>query len=358
MSSWSNLPEGLVKLVASRCDGPRSDVIRALRGVCKPWSAEITAGITKATTIEWADAPVWQVLQKTPKLRSLTVVGSQGETLLAEIRIVKKLVPELKSFVFKNCDLTNNRMPLSLCLGEHTQELTLDYCDFDDCSFEDIENFRHLTYLKFVPKNIDVDDEDEQEMKRFIWKTIFTELPSLQSLCIMYYYTETDNSIQSNLPNLTSLIINYSYINCPGVLRGLFRLEHLDLKGIRSEASIDFELLLPKSITSLNIYDSELSEYPNNYKGVAERLKSLTSLHIGRDWRVTDEELAAFGSMPSLTRLSVADCDNVTDNGLMNLARSASLTWLEIKRMRGCHTGGVDALRAAAPSIEIVFEAM
>ena len=171
MSNWSKLPEGVVALVASHFDGTRSDVIRALRGVCKPWSAEVTAGITKATTIEWASAPVWQVLQKTPKLRSLTVKGSQGETLLAEIRIVKKLVPELKSFVFEGCDLTNNRMPLSLCLGEHTQELTLDSCYFDDCSFEDIENFTHLTYLKFVPNE---DYDDEVILNQSLWKSIFT----------------------------------------------------------------------------------------------------------------------------------------------------------------------------------------
>ncbi len=269
-------------------------------------------------------------MQKTPKLRSLTVKGSEGQTLLAEIRIVKKLVPELKSFVFEDYDLTNNRMPLSLCLGEHTQELTLDSCYFDDCSFEDIKNFKHLTYIKFVP-NDDLEDEDEDEMKRFIWKTIFTGLPSLRSLCINHYYADNDD-IHCNLPNLTSLRLNYSHLYRPDFLRGLFRLEHLDVKGTEFVPSgTDFALSIPKSITSLNMYKTELTEVSINYEGVTERLASLTSLHIGLDEEVTDEELVAFGSMPSLTRLSVADGDNVTDDGLKSPARS-KLSWLEIKR--------------------------
>ena len=354
MSNWKNVPEGVLTVIALRFDGPRPDVIRALRAVCKPWNAEITAGITRATMLEGAEAPVWQVLQKTPKLQCLTVVGSKGEaskTLLAEIRIVKKLVPELNSFVFSDCELSNCSMPLSACLGKNTRELTIDYCDLNYDSIEDMDDFQHLIYLKLIHR----DEYDNNDLNHGISNAIFTLLPSLQTLSIQYFPPAI--VISSNLPNLTSLSINNSIIESPEFLRGLLRLEHIDLNETEFlHDDAEFVREIPESITSLSIYKSELDESTINYEGIAERLASLTSLRIGRDDDVTDEELAAFGSMPSLTRLSVADCDNVTNYGLMSLARSANMSLLEIKRCEYVTQEGVDALRAAVPGLDIVFE--
>ncbi len=79
MFDWRNLPEGVVTLVVSTFDGPRSDVLRVLRGVCKPWCADIT--VTKATVHAGAEATIGRVLQNMPNLQSLTVVKNTSETL-------------------------------------------------------------------------------------------------------------------------------------------------------------------------------------------------------------------------------------------------------------------------------------
>ena len=354
--NWSNLPEGVVTLVASKLDGPRKDVIRALRGVCKPWRADIAVAVTKATMLEGAEAPVWQVLQKTPKLRSLTVVRAsikQCETLLAEIRIVKKLVPELESFVFDKCVLARCKMPLSECLGKSTRELTLISCWLDHISIENLCDFQNLTSLTYVNDPQFYWDDDELYS---ICVEVFTNLPSLQSLSVSYLTIDLDT--EPNLPNVTSLSLDECIIGHPNFLRGLPRLENLTLKGTTFIDDSDIVNELPVSITALNI--CSLNDTPHiayeSFCRLGSRLPLLSSLHVRGDAVVSDVRLDVIASMPSLTRLSLVDCILVTDAGLMNLARSASLTWLEIKECEDVTQEGVDALRAAAPSIEIVLD--
>ena len=241
--NWSNLPEGVVSLVAAKFDGERSKVIRALRGVCKPWLAEITAGITKATMPKRAEAPIWQVIQKTPKLQSLIVTeasNEQCETLLAEIRIVKPLLPELKSFAFSHCELWNCRMSLSECLGEHTRELKL-----VDCSIENKLDFKHLTSLTVDAYAFQLSDKDSS-----LWTAIFTNLPSLQFLYLEHFWTN-DKVLIPNLPNLTSLTIKDSEIRHAEFLGGLPRVDYLDLYSSEFTDYVgDFVTLLPVSTTA------------------------------------------------------------------------------------------------------------
>jgi hypothetical protein len=356
--NWSNLPEGVVTLVASHFDGQRKDVIRALRGVCKPWRADIAVAVTKATMPKGAEAPVWQVLQKTPKLRSLTVVEASEEqckTLLAEIRIVKKLVPELESFVFDKCVLSLCKMPLSECLGKSTRELELRSCCLSHISIAKLCDFQHLTSLTYVNDPQFYDDDDEF----WICVEVFTNLPSLQSLSVTYLTIDLDT--EPNLPNVTSLSLEECIIGHPNFLRGLLRLEDLNLKGTTFMDDSDVVTELPVSITALNIRSLHDTSGTITYEGfcrLGSRLPLLSSLHVGGDGVVSDEVLAVISRMHSLTRLSLVDCILVTDAGLVHLARSASLTWLEIKECEDVTREGVDALRAAAPSIEIVFEAV
>ena len=359
MPNWSNLPEGVITLVASKFDGPMSDVIRALRGVCKPWRADISVAVTKATKPERAEAGVQEVLKTTPKLRSLTVTGSEGEaseTILADISIARKLVPELKSFVFDLCDLSSCSMPLSECLGTNTRDLNLASCSLDRCSVKNLCDFQHLTSLAVRPMDGLFQNTDEFDI---IWDAIFTELPSLQILCIDNFVKSDGvfdiTSSMANLPNLTSLSIIHSYINRPEFMRNLPRLEHLDLDSTRFlDPDNRFVYEIPEYITSLNICKHEFDEdmYLVPYDGLA-RLGLLSSLQIGDDDEVADDVLAVIAGLPSLTRLSISSCCNVVDTGLMSLVRS-KLVWLELIHCIYVTQEGVDALRAALPGIEVV----
>ena len=359
MSDWSNLPEGVVTLVAEKFNGQRSEVIRALRRVCKPWRADISVAVTKATMPERAEAGVQGVLQNTPKLRSLTVKGSEGEsseTILEDIRIAKNLVPELESFVFDYCDLSSYRLPLSECLGKNTRYLELADCSLDRCSVQNLRDFQQLTSLTVRPMDGLFQNTDEFDI---IWDAIFTELPSLQILRIDNFVKSGGvfdiTSSMANLPNLTSLSIIHSYINRPMFMRDLPRLEHLDLDETRFlDPDTHFVDEIPEYITSLNICKHEFDEGMNqiHYDGLA-RLVLLSSLKIGNDDEVTDDVLAAIADLPSLTRLSIGHCFNVVDTGIMSLVRS-KLVWLELIHCRYVTQEGVDALRAALPMLEIV----
>jgi len=356
--NWSNLPEGVVTLVASKFDGQRKDVIRALRGVCKPWRADISVAVTKATIPKGSEAPVWQVLQTTPKLRSLTVVEASEEqckTLLAEIRIVKKLVPELDSFVFDDCELDQCRMPLSECLGKSTRELTLMNCGFEYYSIDRFCDFQRLTSLN---TNVCETYLRNNDFYLRFWRVIFTELPSLQVLCLEgFQICLSTLTVAPNLPNLTSLTLTDCDIHNPDFLRGLPCLEHLDLDRTHFTES-DLVNQLPVSITSLKICNSEYGKsmiLPEGFARLASRLPLLSALHLGCDDKVTDDVLKTIASMPSLTRLSVVDCIHVTDTGISNLTRS-KLEYLEIQDCPNTTHECVYALRAAASAIDIIYE--
>lgn len=365
MSDWKNLPEGVVTLVASHFPGPRPDAIRALRNICKPWSAEITAGITKGTLELWdilelgdlqeAAAPVYKVLQKTPRLRSLTVMseGNASETLLLEIGILKPLVPELKSFVFYRCQLSNRRTALSEYLGENTTELEMLRCYIDICTIQNLHNLRHLTSL-----TVHMDESDDNDLKLSLCDEVFMCMPSLQVVCVTCVMIHLIGG-SPDLPNLTWLSITDSEIRNPrSLLSGLTRLEHLDLN--RTEFLSDLEVNdLPVSITSLKFCNldynpSLILANADWFSILASRLPLLSSLHIAEDIEVTDDVLAAIGRMPSLTRLSTVECYQITDTGLMNLVRS-KLVWLKIQGCDQVTQQGVDALQAVVPRLEIEF---
>jgi len=352
MADWAKLPEGVVTIVAAKLDGPRWQMVPLLGSVCKPWRADII--VTKAIMPRGAEVPVWQVLQKTPKLQSLTVIGSDGEasrSLLEEIRNFLHLVPELDIFVFSDCELKNCEMPLSWCLRKKTRELTLDRCSLTSCTIHQLDYFQHLTsltvklfrYTCYYPTT---------EFNIGLWNTIFTELPSLQSFCLHYFDNDSTIAVSPNLPNLTSLSINNSSIRRPYFLRGLLSLKHLDFKFAvlpNKEIDIDIMSVFPETITSLNLLCS------NTLFRHTSRLESLSSLSLESEVKVTDAVIAEFESMPSLTRLSLKKLDCITDAGLMNLARSSKLERLEIILCKQVTQLGVFALHAAAPSLNIVL---
>jgi hypothetical protein len=140
-------------------------------------------------------------------------------------------------------------------------------------------------------------------------------------------------------------------------LSGLTRLEHLELNTNIREYDGDLVADLPASITTLDLCNPEYEQkiLTEGLFRLASRLTLLSSIEMGMDDQVTNGVLAAFGSMPSLTRLSLFECGNVTDAGLTSLTRS-KLERLEIRDCSRVTQQGVDALRAARPSLEIVFD--
>jgi len=328
MTDWSNLPEGVVTLFAEKFNGPRSDVVRALRRVCKPWSAEITAGITMATMFHGAQAGVEQVLKTTPKLRSLKVTGNTRETLLTDIRSVKHLVPELKSFAFDRCDLYSCDTPISQCLTETTTGLDVRHCILKPTTVSGFHELRNLTSLTMLLTGFESDGT-----RASICASVFSLMPSLRFVELAVCDMRMDNVRASDLPNLTRLSIIHSVIWHPEFLRGLTRLEHLNLS--RTHIAVyagDLPADLPASITSLDLctrYWNEPKILTEGFFRLASRLTLLSSLDLGTDYQVTNGVLAALGSMPSLTRLSIFECRRVTDAGLASLARS-KLVLLEL----------------------------
>ena len=353
MADWTNLPEGVVTLFAAKIDGPRSDVIRAFRGVCKPWREDISMAVTKATMLEGAEAGVQQVLKTTPKLLSMTVAGTAWATLLTDIRAVKQLVPELTSFVFDLCDLYSCDTPISQCLVETTTILELRYCHIKRCTIVNIEYLRSLTSLTLYMTGL-----ESEETQASICASVFSLMPSLRFIELGTCEMRMDNIRSIDLPNLTWLGVNNSTIWHPEFLSGLTHLEHLDLRSTNvAEYAGDLPADLPSSITSLDLHTEQYCEkhiLTEGFFRLASRLKLLSSLKLGMDDQVTNGVLRAFGNVESLTQLSLYDCPRVTDHGLMNLARSR-LKLLEIQYCWRITQEGVDALRAAAPTIDIVF---
>jgi hypothetical protein len=355
MSIWRNLPEGVVALVAAKFDGPRSDVVRALRRVCKPWSAEITTGIARATMFDGAEAGVQHVLKTTPKLRSLKVTGTTWETLLADIRSVKHLVPELKSFVFDRCDLYSCETLISQCLTETTTGLDVRHCTLKRTTVSGFHELRKLTSLTPLLTGF-----ESTGTRASLCAYVFSLMPSLRFVELGMLEMRMENVRASDLPNLTRLSIRHSVIWHPDFLRGLTRLEHLNVSRTHIvEYDGDLPADLPTSITSLDLCNMPWNEHKILTEGLfrlASRLTLLSSLDLGTDDQVTNGVLAALGSMPSLTRLYLYNYGNVTDAGLASLAPS-KLFWLELRYCSRMTREGVDALRATAPCIEIVYDA-
>jgi hypothetical protein len=301
------LPECVVTLVASQFDGPRSDAFRTIRGVCKPWRADFA--VTKATVPEGAEATIGRVLQSLPNLQSLTVVKNTSENLMTDIRLIERRVPELKRFVFDECDLYRCRQPLSKCLPTHTRELELSYCRLDNRVIKNLHRPRCLVSLT-VHIDAEANDIDDGSMSSFC-SEVFTLMPSLRLLDLDHFYMETDDTREPDLPDLTSLTIAGSVVSSQVFIGGLPRLEHLDLestyfKNVSMGGSFWVQYL-PVSITSLNIrnsYPGESKILSARFEILASRLPFLSTLELGSDDQVTNDVLAVIGGMRSLSSLS------------------------------------------------------
>ena len=159
-----------------------------------------------------------------------------------------------------------------------------------------------------------------------------------------------------NMPDLARLEMTQSVTSYTGFLNDLPRLEHLNLEGTFIDQENDeWATVLPVNITSLNIRETKSKISVETFAIMAERLSMLSSLVIGWHRSLTDETLAVIARMPSLTMLYIEYCFGVSNAGIMHLVRSSKLEWLEIRVCKQVTQRGVDELRAAAPSLEIVF---
>ena len=155
-------------------------MLRALRCVCKPWSAEITAGATKLSLDcrNICNTESFRVLSKTPMIRELTLrnKADYSETSILA-NIAKYPAPALKSVTFDECDLyALDDLPLSESLPADTLEIGLLECQFGLHNFKNFHNLRHLTSLTVHLRT------QSYDFNFRLCVQVMTMMPSLQAI--------------------------------------------------------------------------------------------------------------------------------------------------------------------------------
>ncbi len=111
-----------------------------------------------------------------------------------------------------------------------------------------------------------------------------------------------------------------------------------------------------RSLTQLSLHEcGEVTDA--GVIAIAENCKSLTLLNLHNCWRVTDDGVIAIAeNCKSLTTITLSNCDQVTDAGVIAIAENCkSLTILYLKHCEEVTDAGVIAIAENCKSLTYLF---
>ena len=332
-ADWKNgLPAGFVWNCISRLERePKSDAIRNLRLVCKPWCAELTGSVTSGTYVAGKCSPMWLTLPKLNRLKILTVEEADGDLVLAEVKLAKSVLPLLSSVAFRGCSLDESPIPMSSAL-QGISELALVDCRLPASThLWFLESLTSLT-IRFIPREDD-DDAAETDLKYGVvripalttlylsfvkvveWE--FGRLARLQSLDLNCCDIDDDGITEigkiEGMKHLSALYCNY--ITDDGMSQLPRSLETLDIRNCdRIETTEWLPRLARLSSLSITVCEEE------HVNAKLARIRRLDSLHVEVDSnQLSGEALAAMARQTNITsmnlRIRFVSCKSVEIRG-------------------------------------------
>lgn len=319
--NWSGkLPDGFVWNCISRLESAsRSDAIKQLRLVCKPWCAEITGSVTSCTYVAGQCSPMWLTLPKLKRLRRLTVGEADGDLVLAEVKLAKSVMPLLSSVAFRGCSLDESPIPMSSAL-QGISELTLVDCRLPSSThLWFLEALTSLT-IRFIPGRQDDDDAVETDLKYGV-----VRIPALKSLGLSF--VNVDEWEFGRLARLASLDLNCCEIDDDGIaeIGKIEGLKHLSARYCNYITDAGMRQL-PCSLETLDIRNSGRVE-TTDWLPRLVRVSSL-SITVFED----DDVYAKLGRIRRLDSLhvEVVEANQLSGESLAAIARQTNITSMDL----------------------------
>lgn len=313
------------------------------------------------------DADLMKSLTAFPQLKGLDLAGCPG----LNSRYLKQLasLPQLESLNLSHNPGVHGHFVAKLASLKHLRHLDISYCeDIDECGLEAIaRNFKEIQHLD-ISGCREVTDEALRELRNN------KELQVLHlANCLI-----TDAGLKEVATFKELRTVNLA--NCPNItnsgVKELAVLEQLETLSVAGCDKLNYAAFRDapgfKEVRNLDVSRTKI--FPGacrsmtrlqtlNISGIrmsGHGLKQLTVFKELQTLIVTDNaNLRDYGleylvhSVPQLQVLDVSGCEQLTDNGVKELAALKQLQILNLRRCAQVSDAGANALTAALPKIKL-----